>query len=291
MLRAEEVSAAADAPEVAGNAQQEVFPALGLDKAELERLRRMGGRYRDHMAKDGCSGDDRRAGGAEQALGLEWSIGFSCGKVKLDYSVTFEDVEDVPMAISRATAGLVEMDLHRHFRSEVSSAESLCFGVVANDCIWRERRHGKNLGSKDDAIWTCSVTDALDEPDSCIFVDYYTAAPDLQELRGVALPSPDPGRRRPSAGLSMTFQICPLKSSYSSRYRVVCQTLLEPSEEAYEFLLKAPETTLTAAIGGQVSEIAGRLRNFLDASPLIEQRLYQGPRSELYRKIQGHLQA
>jgi len=309
MLRAARASTAA-IPGDAGGTQERLPSNLDLDEDQLERLRQMGGRSRDRMAKRTCSGKDQRVAVAEQdhidqcsfrgherlahgednVLGLEWSLSSFCGKLQLAYAIALENTKDMATAISRATAGLVEMDLHRHFRSEVSSVQSLCFGVVANDCIWREQRHDKNMGFKDDAIWTCSVTDALDEPKSCVCIDFSTADADLEELRGVAFPPPEPGSSRPSVGLSMTFQICPPKDRNSAQYRIACQTLLDLPSEAYDFLLGLSEAALTAVIKGQVSELAGRLRNFLETSPLIESRLEQGPRSELYREIREHLQ-
>jgi len=144
---------------------------LGISKADTERIRRMGSRYEEFAKQYVSIGPGWQIAECNKALGMEFGFDVSGGLLKLTYRVDFRGIADVPAAVARATAGLAELDLHRHFRSEVDTTTPICTGAAANECLWRERTHGKNLAGRGEAMVACEVTDALDEAEACIFIN------------------------------------------------------------------------------------------------------------------------
>lgn len=266
-------------------------PSLELDAALLERLHRIGARYEEHQTRS-CSSKGWTMSERNKALGMEHSFLLADGIMKMTYSLDFESVADVPTAVARATAAFAEMDLHRHFRSEVAGAEALGPASAPNDCIWHERKHERNLGATEHAIWTISVTDALDEPERSVLVDCYTADPSLEELRGVPLPLVPRGARRPSPSV-LTFRITPTGDAEgrapATGYRITTCSSTRMPENIYSFLAMMDSHSLGDLIRSQVEEVVRRLRHFLPSSLALEERLLQGPRAELYQAIRRHL--
>mmetsp|Transcript_36859 Transcript_36859/g.105913 ORF Transcript_36859/g.105913 Transcript_36859/m.105913 type:complete len:681 (-) Transcript_36859:157-2199(-) len=254
---------------------------LGISKADTERIRRMGSRYEEFAEQYVSIGPGWQIAECNKALGMEFGFDVSDGLLKLTYRVDFRGIADVPAAVARATAGLAELDLHRHFRSEVDTTAPICTGAAANECLWRERTHGKNLGGRGEAMVACEVTDALDEAEACIFIN--VRAQDAGLAEG--------SKFLPLDRITiMTFRVSPLKDCENNGYRIVCCQSVRPPLELYRFLESLPTNSLAAAIRGQVNELVPRLRTFLHDMPVLESRMRDGPRSDMYRRIKERMQ-
>lgn len=267
-----------------GDSNSDNFPAVSSQVRE--QIRRISSRFKDSEHELQFS----EGNGWITDRGSSAAVRLSNGEFQLVFTITIKDCSPL-----LAFAALCELDLSTGYNPDLVTAEVLSEEMPA-DSIWRVTKQSKWNGNIEDNIRYISAIDALDEPESSLWVSMYAPSePNMKlggkDVGGFVVPDPSPGTVRNWCSRS-TFRIQPVVAEGRSNcFKLTMAILTKTSAKSCSALSLSPTWVVKKLIRGEVDSFSDLLQKYLVDCSDLKWRIQHSKRASLYQQVWMRLAA
>lgn len=202
----------------------------------------------------------------------------------------FRTIEMDGCDIVKGFAAFLEVDLMQSFACDLICADPLGMHTAKRDAGWRSAVRTRPYSSKEDNIWLYHAVDALDAPAAALLIFAYT--PPRPRIAGVpCIPQPEQGFQRSDFDcMLLHFEPIMAEGAFSPTGFRITQlgvSRVPPSLATTDRTAMAVQCIKDGT--GDTSKFINKLRLYLENSCHLEARMRASPRTELYDKIEKHL--
>jgi hypothetical protein len=192
--------------------------------------------------------------------------------------------------IVKGFAAFLEVDLMRNFADDLICADPLGMHTARRNAGWRSAVRTRPYYVKEDNVWLYHALDALDSPIAALLI--FTFTPPRPKITGVpVIPSPEHGFER-SDFECLVHHFEPIMDEGAfgpTGFRLTQLGISRPSSSS------SSKTSIATAVQcikdgtGDTAKFINKYRRYVESSCHLEARMKASPRTELYDKIQKHV--